>query len=217
MKKLIPLALVILAISLSGCKTEHLAADKLNWVGDTPILFMDDFSTSTGGWRTREDRLSYASYDQGGFRLSVDQPNFLIWSVPGLNFQDIQINSRAQKLGGPDNNLFGIICRYQNSQNFYALMISSDGYYGIYRKQAGYLSLMGAAEMGFSEVIQRGGDQNRIAAICQGDQLALIVNDINLFQVRDSSFSSGDVGIIAGNLAEPGTNILFDYFIVSKP
>ena len=217
MKKWIPLVLVILAISLSGCKDESLGADKISWVGDTPILFMDDFSTPTGGWRTHEDRLTYAGYDQDGFRLSVDQPNFLIWSVPGLNFQDIHIYARAQRLDGPDDNLYGLICRYQDNHNFYAFMISSDGYYGIYRKQAGYLSLMGSTKMGFSEVIRRGGDYNQIMAICRGDQLALIVNDTNLLQVTDSTFTYGDVGMIVGNLAEPGTNILFDYFIVSKP
>jgi hypothetical protein len=217
MKKLIPLALIILALSLSGCKDESLAADKLTWVGDTPILFVDDFSTQTGGWRTYEDRLSYTGYDLGGFRLTADQPNFLIWSVPGLNFKDILIYTQAQKLDGPNDNLYGLVCRYQNSQNFYAFMISSDGYYGIYRKQAGYMSLMGSTKMGFSEVIQRGDEHNQITAVCRGDQLALIVNDTNLLQVKDSTFTYGDVGMIAGNLAEPGTSILFDYFIVSKP
>jgi len=217
MIKLIPLVLIILALSLSGCKNESFVADKLSWVGNTPILFADDFSSPTGGWRTYEDRLSFTGYDQGGFRLSIDQPNFLIWSVPGLKFQDTHVYTRAHKLDGPDDNLFGLICRYQDNNNFYAFMISSDGYYGIYRKQAGYLSLMGSTKMGFSEVIQRGDEHNQITAVCRGDQLALIVNDASLLQVRDSTFTYGDVGMIAGNLAEPGTHILFDYFIVSKP
>lgn len=217
MKKLILFSLIFAAISISGCREESLAADKLSWVGDTPILFVDDFSSQTGGWRTHEDRLSYAGYDQGGFRLSVDQPNFLIWSVPGLNFQDIHVYTKAQKLAGPEDNLYGLVCRYQDKHNFYAFVISSDGYYGIYRKQAGYLSLMGSTKMGFSEAIYHGSEPNQIMAICRGDQLALVVNDTKLVQVRDDTFSFGDVGMIVGNLAETGTNILFDYFIVAKP
>lgn len=217
MKKLVFLALIIVAITVSGCGGESLVADNLSWLGDTPVLFIDDFSNETGGWRTHRDRLSFSGYDQGGFRLSVDQPNLLIWSVPGLNFQDIDIYTRARKLSGPDDNLYGLICRYQDMHNFYAFVISSDGYYGIYRKRAGSLSLIGLTQMGFSEVIQRGGDPNLITAVCRGDQLALVVNDTKLLQVRDETFSYGDVGLIAGNLDQPGTNILFDYFIVVKP
>ncbi len=217
MKKLVVLALFVVATAVSGCRGEPLIADDLGWFEDTPVLFFDDFSSQTGGWRTHEDRLSFSGYDQGGFRLSVDQPNFLIWSVPGLSFQDIDIHTRAVKLSGPDNNLYGLICRYKDKNNFYAFVISSDGYYGIYRKQAGYLSMMGLTKMGFSEVIQRGGEANQITAICRGDQLALVVNDTKLMQVRDETFSYGDVGLIAGNLDQPGTNVLFDYFIVVKP
>ena len=217
MKKLVIFVFFILATAVAGCRGESLAADNLDWLADTPILFMDDFSSNTGGWRTYEDRLSFSGYDQGGFRLSVDQPNFLIWSVPGLNFQDTDIYTSAAKLSGPDDNLYGLICRYQNQHNFYAFVISSDGYYGIYRKQAGYLSMMGLTKMGFSEVIQRGGETNQITAICRGEKLMLIVNDVKLLQVQDDTFSYGDVGLVAGNLDQPGTNVLFDYFIVVKP
>jgi len=217
MRKLVFLALVGVAMAISGCRGEPLVADNLDWLGDTPVLFWDDFSSQTGGWRTHEDRLSFSGYDQEGFRLTVDQPNFLIWSVPGLNFQDIDVHTKAEKLSGPDNNLYGLICRYQDKNNFYAFVISSDGYYGIYRKQAGSLSMMGSTKMGFSQVIRRGGDPNQITAICRGDQLALVVNDTKLLQVRDETFAYGDVGLIAGNLDRPGTNILFDYFIVVKP
>ena len=35
---------------------------------------------------------------------------------------------------GPDDNDFGIICRYIDDNQFYYAIISSDGYYGIVRK-----------------------------------------------------------------------------------
>jgi hypothetical protein len=154
---------------------------------------------------------------QEGFRLWVDMPNFLIWSVPGLNFKDTRVYTKAQKTAGPDNNLYGVICRYQDQQNYYAFMISSDGYYGIYRRQAGIISRMGLTQMGFSEAILRGDQTNEILALCQGDQLVLYVNDIKLLQVTDDTFTHGDVGLVAGNLTTPGTDILFNYFIVLKP
>lgn len=209
--------IVLAVFALSGCVSEPLTADSLPWVREEPILFMDDFSQQTGGWRTRSDRLSYAGYVQNGFRLWVDLPNFQVWSVPGLIFKDIHIYTRAQKTAGPDDNYFGLICRYQDDDNFYAFVISSDGYYGIFKKQGGTQTLVGLTQMDFDEAIQRGGEPNEIMAVCQGDQLALIVNEVKLLQVTDATFTHGDVGMIAGNLSQPGADILFDYFIVINP
>ena len=217
MKKMSILILFLTALLLSGCQSEAMTADSIAWMSEEPILFMDDFTNQTGGWKTQEDRISFAGYAQEGFRLWVDMPNFLIWSVPGLNFKDTRIYTKAHKTAGPDNNLYGVVCRYQDRQNYYAFMISSDGYYGIYRRQAGIISRMGQTQMGFSEAILRGDQANEILALCQGDQLVLYVNDTKLLQVTDDSFSYGDVGLIAGNLSTPGTDILFNYFIVLKP
>lgn len=215
MKKIILCFLCCLPF-LAGCLGETLTADTLPWVGDEPILFMDDFSGQTGGWHTQEDRLSFVGYTQEGFRLWVDLPNYQVWSVPGLNFRDVNIYSRVQKIGGENDNLFGLVCRYQGEENYYAFLISSDGYYGIFKKQAGIQSLLGMEQMGFSEIINRDDAANEILVVCQDDQLALFVNEVELFQVRDATFSYGDIGMIAGTRAEPGADVLFDYLIVMK-
>lgn len=202
---------------LSACRAEWLTADSLPWVGAGPVLFQDDFSKETGGWNTHADALSFSEYDQSGFRLSSDVPNYQFWSVPGLNFTDSLVYVRARMLSGPENNLYGVVCRFQNSENFYALMISSDGYYGIFKRFDGQQSMVGQSHMDFSATIQTGDGINDIKAICQGDYLALFVNETRLIQVRDDSLRFGDVGMIVGNLEEAGVNILFDDFVVLKP
>ncbi len=217
MKKFLFVSVLMMAMFITGCGIQPLTGDALTRLDDSPILFMDDFNKQTGGWQTYADRLSYAGYTQDGFRLWIDMPHFLVWSVPGLNFKDTHVYTLAQKVAGPDDNLFGLICRYQNKQNYYAFVISSDGYYAIYRRQAGVLNLLGLSQMGFSEVIQRSGQANEILAVCQGDQLALLVNDTKLLQVTDDTFDRGDVGLIAGNMSKPGVDVLFKYFIVVKP
>lgn len=207
----------LILLSLSACSTPFLAADQLPWVGDHPVLFREDFSIEDVGWTTRDDSLSFAGHSQNGFRLWTQVPNFQFWSVPGLNFKDTLIHVRARKLAGPDNNLFGLTCRYQDEQNFYALVIGSDGYYGIFKRVDGEQSLIEQEHMDFSDVILRDDGVNVIQAVCQGDHLALFVNDTRLIQVQDSTFSNGDVGMIVGNFSEPGVDILFDDFIVVKP
>ena len=217
MKRLLTLLNLSVILFLSACGLETFAADRLPWVGDAPVLFMDDFSYKSGGWATHSDSSSFSGYDQGGFRLSTTIPNYQFWSVPGLNFQNVLIHTKARRLSGPDNNLYGVICRYQNPQNFYALVIGSDRYYGIFKMLEGEFNLVGRPSMDFSEVIKTGEGVNEIHALCQRDQLALIVNGSKLIEVRDASLASGDVGMIAGNFDEPGINVLFDNFIVVKP
>jgi hypothetical protein len=217
MKRINFLMMIILSFVLGGCQAEALAADKLPWVGDESVLFKDDFSHLTGGWRTYEDSISYAGHQSGGFRLWANVPQYQFWSTPGLNFSDTLIYTKTRQLGGPSDNMVGVLCRYQNSANYYALVIGSDGYYGIYKMAAGQQSLIAQAHMDFSEKIHRGGEENEIIALCKGNQLALVVNDTPLIQVEDSTFKNGDVGLIVGNFSEAGVDILFDDFIVIKP
>jgi hypothetical protein len=216
-KRIFSLGLLILVISLSACRPAFLAADQLPWVGDEAVLFRDDFSGENVGWSTHQDSLSFAGFDLSGYRLQASMPDFQFWSVPGLNFQDTLIQVRTQKLAGPNDNLFGLICRYQDDDNFYALVIGSDGYYGIYKRIAGVQTLVDQVNLDFSAAIAQGDSANTIQAVCQADQLALIVNDTPLIQVTDASLTHGDVGLIVGNFAEPGVDILFDDFIVVAP
>ena len=144
---------LLLMLTLSSCVGGSLTADTLPWVSEDPILFKDSFATETGGWITHEDVMSFSGYAQGGFRMWANVPNLQFWSFPSLNFMNTHIYVRATKLGGPDNNLIGLICRYQDESNYYSLMIGSDGYYGIFRTLAGEQTLIDQPHMEFSEAI----------------------------------------------------------------
>jgi len=68
-----------------------------------------------------------------------------------------------------------------------------------------------------SEIILKGDATNHLRADCIGSKLSLYVNGEFLAQSEDSEFTSGDVGVMAGTLESPGTDIRFDNFVVSKP
>lgn len=209
--------LLLLSLMCSACQKEVLTADTLPWVGDEPVLFKDDFSDRLGNWTTHEDSLSFAGYAQNGFRLWANVPDYQFWSVPGLNFKDVLIYTRVRKQAGPENNIFGVLCRYQDEGNYYAFVIGSDGYFGIFRTLEGEQELISQEHMDFSEAIHQGESVNEIQVVCREDQLTLMVNGITLLQVQDNAISYGDVGLMIGNFSEPGVDILFDDFIVVKP
>jgi len=217
MKRFYLLILIFIPLLLYGCLFRKLTADTFPWVGDAPILFKDDFSYESGGWTTHEDPISFSGYSQGGFRLWVNVPDYQFWSVPGLNFKDTLIYSRVRKLGGPDDNIIGLLCRYQNKSNYYAFVISSDGYYGIYKMLDGEQSLINQEHLDFNPTINQGNNVNEIQAVCVADQLMLFVNGIKLIEAQENTLLSGDVGLIVGNFSDAGVDVLFDDFIVVKP
>ena len=102
--------------------------------------------------------------------------------------------------------------------NFYVFYASSDGYYGIAKVVAGDQDLLGAENLEFTDaIIQADGALNVLRADCVGSTLSLYINGTLIFETQDSTFASGDVGLLAGTFDIAGTDILFDNFIVSQP
>jgi hypothetical protein len=134
-----------------------------------------------------------------------------------LKFGDVRVDVDVTKTAGPDDNYFGVICRYKDGSNFYILAISSDGYYGIIKVLDGSLSLLGAEQMQPSEAIQQGNAANHLSAECKGKTLSLSVNGQPLFTVEDGAFSSGDVGLEVTTRQAGGVDVLFTNFSVTKP
>ncbi|HLA96869.1 MAG TPA: hypothetical protein VJL34_00325 [Anaerolineales bacterium] len=181
------------------------------------VLFQDDFANPASGWDRVDEAAGITDYEDGVYRILVNEENTDIWANPGLNFSDLHIEVDATKMGGDDNNDFGLICRYVDAENFYFMIISSDGYYGVGKVVAGEQQLIGTDSMPPSDEINQGNATNHLRADCVDKEIALYVNGELLAEYEDSQFSSGDVGLIAGSFDLPGTEIYFDNFVVLKP
>jgi hypothetical protein len=220
MKRFIPILCMLMLASLAcsipfsgGSDSSDPASTQL----PENILFQDDFSDPSSGWDRINQSDGITDYADGVYRIFVNTVNTDIWSNPGLDFGDVRVEVDATKVGGNDNNDFGVICRYQDSDNYYFFIASSDGYYGIGRFVGGKQELIGVESMPPSEVIKKGDATNHLRADCIGSKLSLFVNDQFLTQVEDTAFTSGDVGLLAGSLDSPGVDIHFDNFKALKP
>ncbi len=207
--------LVILALASLACKA--ILPGDATQASPGEILFKDDFSNSSSGWKRVTAINGESNYDDGVYRIFVNEANMDIWSMPGLYFKDVRVEVDAFKVGGDRNNRFGIICRATNPKDFYTFVISSDGYYGIGKIKDQDYSLIGMYALQPSTAIELGSAVNRIRADCIADTLTLYVNGRKLAEVKDSEFAAGDVGLIAGTYDIPGTDIRFDNFVVYQP
>ncbi|MQC26304.1 MAG: hypothetical protein DWG76_02495 [Chloroflexi bacterium] len=178
------------------------------------LLFADDFSDPASGWYSNGDPAAVAKYAEGGYLLGPTQANVAGWALQGLHFTDTRVEVDSMKVGGDEDNYFGVICRYQansEGENFYVLLISSDGYYGVGKRVSdGALTLIGQDKMQFSNLINTGGAANHLRVECVGTQLRLTVNDVLLVETNDEALASGQIGLFAGTASETGTQILFN-------
>jgi hypothetical protein len=182
------------------------------------VLLSDDFSSINNNWDKISDANMTTDYYNNSYRILVNMTNYDSWANPDdLSFTDVQVEVDATKNAGPDVNDFGLICRYISSNSYYYGIISSDGYYGIFKKTAEGGKQLGQGKEQFSDKILTGATTNRIRFDCIGNTLTLYVNDTQVDQRTDSTYTSGNVGLIAGTYTEPGTDILFDNLIVYKP
>ena len=182
------------------------------------LLLVDDFSSEKLPWDTwqRPDG-SAASYYQSGMVLVVESTHTDVITTNGQTLDDVLIEVIGHKVAGSDDNHYGVICRYQDNENYYGFSVTSDGYYGIYKVKDGEYILLTSGNLEFSSVINQGNEWNILRATCNGDRLSFKVNQITLSEARDKSFIQGRTGLIAGTYSEPEIAVKFDNFVVTYP
>jgi hypothetical protein len=205
------LIIILLTTTLQACLSNTSTP-----VGN--ILFSDDFSTTNNKWDQINDSSRVTDYYNNAYRIMINDTNSDTWANPGNeNFADVRIEVDATKNGGPDDNDFGIICRYTDVDKFYYGVISSDGYYAIMKMSGSTGTPIGQDSMLQSDQIAQGAVTNHIRFDCIGSTLTLYVNGNQVDQQTDPEYTTGNVGLVAGSFTNAGTDIVFDNFIVYKP
>lgn len=221
MRKIYLLAIFALLLSSPTCSS---SSDLLNG-GASPaeptgkVYFQDNFSNEATGWpRVRTDE-KITDYENGVYRIFVNLDNQDYFATRGLSLpRDMRVEVDATKVAGSDNNDFGLLCRYQDNNNLYQFVVSSDGYVGILKLVNGSMQSIAADTLIKSSAVNLGNAQNHIRADCIGNMLTLYVNGQQVSTVQDTTFmGGGKVGFFAGTYDTPGTDMHFDNFIVIVP
>lgn len=212
------LTLIGLSLSPAACSIVESGPDDCSGEG---ILFLDEFSGERDcGWAMYNRGGATTAIENEALKISVSQPGEVWWTNPGKDFDDITMTAEARQISGPDDNAYGLICRYQNPENFYIFLISGDGYYAIGKYQSGsdqIIYLTENQEYVPSDAINQGAATNQIRVSCVGNQLNLTVNGIPLLTVTDPTFVTGDIGVAVSTL-QPGTAVVeFDNIRVTAP
>jgi uncharacterized repeat protein (TIGR02543 family) len=181
------------------------------------VLFSDDFSQDTGDWDTFSDSNGSVFYENGWLHvINYTEAPFDTYTLSHQHFTDFILEVETKLVEGTDDNWQGVTCRYQDGGNYYAFGVSADGYYLISKFTDGEQKYLAGPTR--SSHINQGWDVINVMHIeCIGSSLSLSANGHLLKTVTDTTFSGGDMGLIAtaweGNLTE----IAFDNIIVTGP
>ncbi len=182
-------------------------------------IFKDDFSDNSSGWDTITDSSGTTDYSDGKYEISIPDASTYLFSTPSTVADTTDVSIEVDVLKSDDvPHDMGIVCRYQDSDNFYYLLVSSDGYFAIGKFKDGNEELIGTTDMRPDKggVVHPGAADNHLRADCIGDTLTLYANGTKLFQVQDPDFSKGNVGLIAGSYEDAPITVYFDNFVVTK-
>lgn len=179
--------------------------------GQTAIY--DEFNNTGLGWDETADENVSSYLDAGKFFLQVNPAYYSFW-VPLTNqsFENIVINVDVNVEQRAFDGDIGVLCRYVDADNHYALEVSEDGYYSIWKRVNG--EVLYIVEWALSDLIPTDGSPFVLIAACDGAQLSVGINGNLLATGTDTDFVVGGVGLIAGTWENSGLIVSFDNFEV---
>ena len=178
-------------------------------------VYQDDFASMGQFWAKESSRDLNLRYAQGGYVITNNMVNDIVYSVRTDNYFNMRVDVNATPLAGPLEGYYGVICNFANGSNYYIMAVGVDGWYGIGVKKTRKLTWL---KEGMDTMnIRTGGTTNQIRADCYQGLLVLWVNGVQIASVKDSTFSGGGAGLAVGTLKAPGLQVLFDDFKIFQP
>lgn len=183
------------AIVICGCGNSVLLDERFH---DTRLIewtVVDDPDTIEGpsDWRVQEDGRVHQHSNIWGRRgdfIGCWYGTYLVAGEAGWKDYRLSVTAKPE-----DDDGFGVIFRYQDTEHFYRLLFLQDGLSGgpitrlDRREGADYTELWSNAQ-GY-----RPGIETMIEVSVEGDVIKASVDGRPLFEVRDGSYNRGKIGL----------------------
>ncbi len=180
--------------------------------GTGGLPFVETFD-EPGAWGTGEDAFSIGVVADGVYDFTVLENDISRWASAGVNFSDGIYEVEATPVEGPLDNGYGLLFRADAAAgDFYLFKVSADGYVwiGRYKGGAEEVTIIGAHWFE-SPAVLRGLDVTNVLRVqAEAGNMIFYVNGQEVGRVTDTTFASGDVGVLVQTLGGGGVRVLFD-------
>jgi hypothetical protein len=157
------------------------------------------------------------AYTDGLLRLTV-LTNEVEWRAPSgrVDAVDVAVSVAVPNHSGPERGDFGLICRWQDGDNYVALAVSGAGQVAIWHSLAGEVAFLSDWSPVSGATLGEGGTLT-LTATCLGPALRLESGAQLLAEAADPAPASGDIALLA-RLRQPGELVVdFDDLVVAAP
>ena len=177
---------------------------------------MDNYSWFDMGSGDEEGKMNLI-YEEGQLKFELNDYN--LWpyvTYDPFTYTDVRIDVEAENWGRNQNSVT-LICRYDEDLGWYEFNIANDGTWFIAYYDAmiakGYITLYN----GGSTAIKMGRDTNVYTAICQGQNLTLLINGVKTRTVEHKDLKEGLVGVGVSSYDNYPINVYFNWLEISQP
>ena len=160
---------------------------------------VDDFSDPDSGWgQVNTEVVEMAYIDRPGYQVLIRETDTWAWNTRPEIFDDVVVSIRGYlvRQGGA---YLGVICRYQDENNFYAASVMQDAYNIGMMSNGTWIDLTPQTWMPLRNPIPDTQEGFDLSFSCIGDSLSLLVNGDRLPAVTDSQLTRGETGLLAGS------------------
>ena len=172
------------------------------------LLYAYDMKSPGRGWVN--DGLQ-CSFSRQGYHVQVYPPYSAAWCYSGQEqFSDAKITVQAALLRG---NIYGLILRLNPAApSFYALEVNNHGQYRFVRAQGSNpLNWLTLIDWTPSNSIQGGyGHLNTFIVLARGSKLSFYINKVFANSFSDTTYTSGFIGLLAGEDDNGSAAAVFD-------
>jgi hypothetical protein len=176
-------------------------------------VFTDNFAATNSGWASGavEGRYQFG-YTQGSYRMAVLEPYVEIWSIREQQLADIRLEVELTLSNAAGSAYGGVICRWQDTYNYYRFVVTADGAYAVVKRQAGKETELLSQAPGSPPAYPL-----RLAGECRGETLRLYVNGGLALEGQDTAFSEGAYGLVTGTGPGGRVTVVYDNFALYEP
>jgi TolB-like protein len=176
------------------------AAMQTMFIKKARVIYYDNFNTKK--WNESENLF----YKNDKYNIYNKKREWFVWD-PTTTADDFVMEIEAQWIEGADNDGFGVIFRVQDENNFYSFVLAKIGFFRVEKAVDGKYQEIVPWERS-SAINDKGVNYIKLQAV--GRRLIFFVNNIEIKEVFDSTFTKGSFGMFAG----AGVHAAFDNLIV---
>lgn len=181
------------------------------------ILF-ESFTKNSKGWRTDVSENVFTYLESGSYHIDHRQDNTgrnYVINVKINTKKDFEIRTIIKKISGIENNGFGLVWGSKGYEDANYFLISSNGYYLIYKEEAD--EVINLKDWTYSSVIKQGNDSsNFLSIVKKGKILNFYINDQWIDKIDFDSFFGNEFGFRVNNKMHISIDFLKINYIVSN-